>query len=350
MTDFALTCPVPATPRGEVVLGHGGGGRLSHDLFEKVFLPAFSNPALAARDDQAVLELPDGTLLAFTTDSFVVSPLFFPGGDLGTLAVNGTVNDLACSGARPLWLSAAFILEEGFPLASLERIVASIRLAADRAGVQVVTGDTKVVQRGKGDGCYVTTSGIGLLPAGARRLTASACRPGDHVLVSGTLGDHGVAVLAARENLGLGDQLASDTAPLTELVGALLAAAPGTRCLRDPTRGGLAATLVELGTASGAAFELEETRVPVSEVSRGALELLGLDPLLVANEGKLAAIVPPGESDAALAAWRAHPLGRNAARVGVCTSGRAGSLVVRTAIGGRRFVELPLTDPLPRIC
>ena len=343
-------CPLPARPPlGEVTLGHGSGGRLSQQLLERLILPAFANPALLARDDQAVLELGD-TRLAFSTDTFTVSPLFFPGGDVGELAVNGTVNDLACAGATPRWLSAAFVLEEGLPLGELEAVVASMQRAARRAGVQVVTGDTKVVQRGKGDRLFVNTSGIGVLPPGAPRLTAAACQAGDALLVSGTLGDHGVAVLAARERLGLGEELRSDTAPLHELAQALLAAAPGTRCLRDPTRGGLAAAVVELGLRAGLAAELDEAALPLSEPVRGALELLGLDPLFVANEGKLLAAVPEEQAPAALAAWRAHPLGRAAGVVGRFAAGRPGGLVVRTAIGGRRTVELPLTDPLPRIC
>jgi hydrogenase expression/formation protein HypE len=343
-------CPLPVPPsRTTVTLGHGGGGRLSHQLFERLLLPAFDNPALRARDDQAVLEL-GGARVAFSTDSFTVSPLFFPGGDIGDLAVNGTVNDLACAGALPLYLSAAFILEEGFPLEDLERVVASMRRAAGVAGVQIVTGDTKVVQRGKGDGLYVNTSGLGLVPAGTPRLTAAACQAGDAILVSGTLGDHGLAVLAARERLGLGGPLMSDTAPVTALAQALLAAAPDARCLRDPTRGGLAAAVVELGHSAGLAAELDEARLPISDVVRGALELLGLDPLFVANEGKLCAVVPEAQAEAALAAWRGLPAGRDAAIVGRFAAGRAGGLTVRTAIGGRRTVELPLTDPLPRIC
>lgn len=351
MSDDAFgACPVPPPPpRGEVVLGHGSGGRLSHQLHERLFLPAFDNPALRARDDQAVLEVA-GQRLAFTTDTFTVSPAFFPGGDIGELAVNGTVNDLACAGATPRWLSAALLLEEGLSLEVLERVVASMARAARAAGVEVVTGDTKVVQRGKGDGVFITTSGIGTLAPGAPRLTASACREGDAVLASGTIGDHGVAVLAARERLGLGDELRSDTAPLHGLAQALLAAAPAARVLRDPTRGGVAAALVELGRAAGLAAEVEERAVPISGPVRGALELLGLDPLFVANEGKLLAVVPPGQADAALAAWRAHPLGARAAIIGRFVAGRAGGLTVRTLIGGRRTVELPLTDPLPRIC
>lgn len=345
-------CPLPAPPpRDAISLGHGSGGRLSQQLLAQLILPAFENPALRAGDDQAVLELPGTDLrLAFSSDTFTVSPLFFPGGDVGELAINGTVNDLACAGATPRWLSAAFVLEEGLPLAELERVLGSMRRAADAAGVEVVTGDTKVVQRGKGDRLFVNTSGIGLLPAGAPRLTAAACRAGDALLVSGTLGDHGVAVLSARERLGLGEELRSDTAPLHGLAQALLAAAPATRCLRDPTRGGLAAAVVELGGKAGLAAELTEAALPISDPVRGALELLGLDPLFVANEGKLLAVVPPEQAEAALAAWRAHPLGRRAAVVGRFTSGRAGALTLRTAIGGQRSVQLPLTDPLPRIC
>jgi hydrogenase expression/formation protein HypE len=342
------SCPAPRIPADEIVLGHGGGGRLAHKLFEQVFLPAFDNPALRARDDQAQVEI-GGVRLAFTTDSFVVSPLFFPGGDLGELAVNGTVNDLACAGARPLYLSAAFIIEEGFARETLGRIVSSMKRAAERAGVQVVTGDTKVVQRGKGDGLFVNTSGIGLVPEGLR-LTASACRAGDRILVSGTLGDHGVAVLAARENLGFSGALRSDTAPLHELASHVLREAPATRCLRDPTRGGLASTLVEIGASSGLSSEIEESALPVSDPVRGALELLGLDPIFVANEGKLVAVVPREQADAALAAAREHPLGADAAIVGDFVEGRPGALVVKTRFGGRRSVELPLTDPLPRIC
>lgn len=345
-------CPAPRVPQGEVLLGHGSGGRLSQRLFEQVFLPAFDNPALRARDDQAVVSLPRGdggaARLAFTTDSFVVTPLFFPGGDIGELAVNGTVNDLACSGATPLHLSAAFILEEGLPLATLARVVESMARAARAANVQIVTGDTKVVQRGKGDGVFINTSGVGLVPDGLH-LTASACRPGDRALVSGTLGDHGLAVLAARESLGISGELLSDTAPLTGLVTALLAAASA-RCFRDPTRGGLAASLSEIGQASGCAVEIDEAALPVSDPVRGGLELLGLDPLFVANEGKLCAIVPPEAAEPALASWRAHGLGRHAACVGRFVEGRPGALILRTRVGGRRQVELPLTDPLPRIC
>ncbi len=363
MTDAAASpgaawpgaCPAPLAPlAGQVALGHGSGGRLGHELLKRLVWPAFDAPGnpLGARGDAAVLADPalGGARLAFSADAYTVSPLFFPGGDVGALAVHGTVNDLACAGAVPRWLSAALVLEEGFPLEDLARVLASMRRAADAAGVLVVTGDTKVVERGKGDGLFVVTSGVGVVPPGTPALAPDACRPGDVVLVSGTLGDHGVAVLSARERLGLGPDLVSDTAPVHDLARALLAAAPGTRCLRDPTRGGLAAALVELGRASGAGFALDEAALPLSEPARGALELLGLDPLFVANEGKLCAVVPEAEAEAALVAWRAHPLGARAARVGRCVAGRAGGLVVRTPVGGQRTVELPRTDPLPRIC
>jgi len=346
--SFPAVCPAPARTNDVVLLGHGGGGRASHDLLERVFLRAFQHPALSARDDQAQLDLGGGRL-AFTTDAFVVSPAVFPGGCLGSLAVHGTVNDLACSGATPLWLSAAWIIEEGTPLALLHRLVDGMRMAAEAAGVHVVTGDTKVVEKGKGDGVFVVTSGIGRLDPARPRLTAANGRAGDVLLVSGTLGDHGLAVLAARERLQI-DGLSSDSAPLHTLARALLDAAPGARCLRDPTRGGLAASLVELSRAAGVAAEVEEAALPVSDAVRGASELLGLDPLHVANEGKLVAIVPAAEAEAALAAWRAHPLGRRAARVGELRAGRPGELSVRARAGGRRLVELPWIDPLPRIC
>ena len=345
---WSASCPLPIEPE-VITLGHGSGGRLSHRLQEEVFLPAFSNPALDRREDAAVV-VAGADRLAFSTDSFVVSPLFFPGGDLGELAVNGTVNDLACAGAEPRYLSAAFVLEEGLPLETLRRLVASMARAAARAQVAIVTGDTKVVERGKGDGVFVTTSGIGALRPGVE-LSPRRCQPGDVVLVSGTLGDHGVAVMAARHGLGLlGDELRSDTAPLHELARSLLDAAPGTRCLRDPTRGGLAAALTEIAAQAGCSIELAEEALPVTDTVRGALELMGLDPLLVANEGKLCAVVPADQADAALAAWRGHPLGRAAARVGTLGAERSGLLSVRTPFGGRRTVILPLSDPLPRIC
>lgn len=342
------TCPAPLAEADQILLGHGSGGRLTARLIEQLLLPAFRNPFLEPLDDQAQLSVA-GARLAFTTDSYVVTPLFFPGGDIGELAVNGTVNDLAVGGARPLFLSLALILEEGLPLADLRRVIDSIRAAAERAQVQVVTGDTKVVGRGKGDQLFINTSGIGLLPAGpalgSRRVAA-----GDEILVSGTLGDHGIAILSKREGLAFEGELRSDTAPLHGLVRAILGACPGVHAMRDPTRGGLAATLVEIASRRRLGIEIDEAAIPVQDAVRGACEMLGLDPLHVANEGKLVAFVPGGEADRALAAMRGHPLGRAAARVGRVAEEPAGRVVVRTPIGGRRILELPFGEPLPRIC
>jgi hydrogenase expression/formation protein HypE len=341
-------CPIPISETQQVLLGHGSGGKLTAQLIERLIVPAFRNAALERLDDQAQLDA-GGVRLAFTTDSYVVTPIFFPGGDIGELAVNGTVNDLAVGGARPLALSLALILEEGFPLADLERVIASARRAAARVGVPVVTGDTKVVPRGKGDGIFVNTSGIGVVPVGVA-LSAERVRPGDAILVSGTVGDHGVAILSRRSGLAFDGELASDTAPLHELVGALLATGADVHAMRDPTRGGLAATLVEIASRRGVGIDIDETRVPVRETVRGACEIFGLDPLLVANEGKLVAFVPDGEADRVLAAMRAHPLGAAAERIGQVTREHAGSVVGRTAIGGERLIDLPFAELLPRIC
>lgn len=350
------SCAIAATaPPGDerILLGHGSGGRLTQRLLEQLILPAFANPVLNRREDQAVLEMPagPGERLAFTTDSFVVSPLFFPGGDIGKLAVHGTVNDLAMAGASARWLSLAFIIEEGLPLAILRQVVHSIAEAARACGVQIVTGDTKVVGRGQADQLFINTSGVGVVPAGLS-LGADRVQPGDAVLVSGALADHGMAVLAAREQLGLGDDLQSDTAPLHELVAALLQSGAQLRCLRDPTRGGLATALSEIASRAQLDFEIDETVLPVRDVVRGACELLGLDPLLVANEGKLVAVVAPDDAELALRTLRAHPLGRDSALIGHASRSRGstGEIVIRTAIGGRRVFDLPLSDPLPRIC
>jgi hydrogenase expression/formation protein HypE len=290
-----------------------------------------------------------GTRLAFTTDSFVVRPLFFPGGDIGRLAVHGTVNDLAVGGARPFYLSAAFILEEGLPLTDLQRVVASMRAACREAGVALVTGDTKVVDRGKGDGVFITTSGIGLVPEG-RSLSIHAARPGDRVLVSGTLGDHGIAIMSVREGIEFETVLESDTAPLNGLAAAILDACPATRCMRDPTRGGLSSALNELAVASRVGVVLDESAIPLRPEVRGACEMLGLDPLYVANEGKLIAVVPPEDADRALAAMRRHPLGKNAALVGTVVAAHAGMVILRSRVGGERVVTLLSGEQLPRIC
>jgi hydrogenase expression/formation protein HypE len=343
-----LNCPVPLPAGDTILLGHGSGGKLSAELLRDVFLPALGNPVLDRLEDQAVLEH-NGVRWAFTTDSFVVKPLFFPGGDIGSLAVHGTVNDLAMGGARPLALSAAFILEEGFPVAELRRIAQSMAAAAARVGVPIVTGDTKVVEKGSGDGVFITTAGIGLVAAGVD-LSASHARPGDAVILSGPIGDHGIAILTQRENLQLESAVESDSAPLDTLVEAILGATLAVRCMRDPTRGGLAGTLNEIAAQSQVGIAIEETAIPVDDAVRGACELLGLDPLYVANEGKLVAVVPAGFAGAVVAAMRAHPLGARAAVIGRIRDQHPGLVTMRTAFGTTRVVDVLAGDQLPRIC
>jgi len=337
-----------------VLLAHGSGGLLTSQLIEKMVLPAFRNPALEALDDQAVIGLgvagaPGGARVAFTTDSYVVTPLFFPGGDIGELAVNGTINDLAVGGARPLALSLAFILEEGLALDELARVIESVRAAAARAGVPIVTGDTKVVGRGAGDKIFINTSGIGLVPPGVE-LSSRHVRPGDAILLSGTIGDHGATIMAAREGLQLGGDLRSDTAALHELAADVLDACPDVHAMRDPTRGGLAAVLVEIASRRKLGIEVDERAVPVSDTVRGACELYGLDPMLLANEGKLVAFVPAAAADAVLARMRAHPLGRGAVPIGRVGDDGSGRVTLRTPLGSRRILDLPYAEPLPRIC
>ncbi|MET0228667.1 MAG: hydrogenase expression/formation protein HypE [Actinomycetes bacterium] len=331
-----------------ITLSHGSGGKATQTLIEAVFLEAFANPLLAPLEDGAVLTALGGRL-AFTTDSYVVSPLFFPGGDIGDLAVNGTVNDLAVSGARPLWLSTGFILEEGFPVADLERIVGSMAAAAERAGVQIVTGDTKVVQRGKADGCYVNTAGVGVIERPGELGVATA-RPGDVVIVSGPVGEHGITIMLARGELDIESEVTSDTAPLNGLVERLLDAAPGVRGLRDATRGGVATICNEVARAAGVAVVLEEEAVPDRPDVRGACELLGIDPLYVACEGRLVAVVDGDQVEAAMAALRSHPLGEGAAVIGRVRDDPPGLVLLKTSFGGTRIVDLLVGDPLPRIC
>ena len=346
---FDLSCPVPLSNYPHVLLAHGGGGRLTQRLIEQLFVPSFDNAFLRELHDGAVLDV-GGKKLAFTTDSFVVKPLFFPGGDIGSLAVHGTVNDLAMCGARPLALSAGLILEEGLPMEDLRRIVASMRNAAKAVGVPIVTGDTKVVDRGKGDGVFVNVTGVGLVRDGIE-ISPRRARPGDAVLVSGEIAVHGIAIMSVREGLRFDTELVSDTASLDGLVDGLLeAAGEKVHVLRDPTRGGVASTLNEIAAQAKVGIRLEETRIPVSEDVRGACEILGLDPLYVANEGKCLVIVAPGAADAALEALRRHPLGAKAARIGEVVADHPGKVVMRSRIGGLRIVDLLTGEQLPRIC
>jgi len=331
-------------------LAHGAGGRMMADLIRDVFAAPLDNPYLRQMADSAQLRIADyGLRIAISTDSFVVRPLFFPGGDIGSLAVHGTVNDVAMSGARPLWLTAGFILEEGLEINVLEQVVRSMAEAAHAAGVQIVAGDTKVVERGRGDGIYINTAGVGIVMEGVD-IGPDRARPDDVVLLSGAVGDHGIAVLSQREGLAFETALVSDSAALNGLVEALLAAAPHTHCLRDPTRGGLAAALNELADTSKVGVEIEEAAAPVRPAVMAACEMLGLDPLTVANEGKLVAFVPPEEAEAAMGALRAHPLGQEAVRIGVVTEEHPGMVLAHTGIGGRRVVDMPLGELLPRIC
>ena len=331
----------------KVVLGHGSGGRLSRELVESVFLKSFSNPSLLPLEDAAEVRIP-GATLAFTTDSYVVTPVEFPGADIGRVAVCGTVNDLAVKGARPLALSAGFILEEGFPGDLLERITASMRRAADEAGVSIVTGDTKVVEKGKADGIFINTSGVGLIPRG-RSLTSAAVKPGDVIIVSGNLADHGVAVMNARNRLGLEGGIKSDAAPLNGLIEAALKI-PGTRAMRDITRGGLATVLNEVSGACGLTAEVEEDAVPVSAATRGACALLGLDPLYVANEGKIVIFAAPGAAVKILKALRSHRYGKNAAIAGRMLKEKKPQVRMLTSIGGSRIMLMLEGEQLPRIC
>jgi hydrogenase expression/formation protein HypE len=349
----SLTCPTPRSQLEHVLLGHGSGGRMTADLIRQIFLPHLGNEILAALEDQATIRFGgingSSHRLALTTDSFVVRPIFFPGGDIGRLAVHGTINDLAVGGAQPLCLSAAFILEEGLRLEDLERIVRSMRAACDEAGVSLVTADTKVVDRGKGDQIFITTTGLGLVPEG-RKLSIHSARPGDQILVSGTIGDHGIAIMSVREGIEFQTVLESDTAPLVSLTEALLAAGPKIRAMRDPTRGGLSSALHELAAASQVGVKLTESAIPLRDEVRAACELLGLDPLYVASEGKLIAVVAPDDAERALAVMRSHPLGKNAAIVGEVVAEHPGMVTIRSSLGRERIVTMLAAEQLPRIC
>ncbi len=347
-TWSGASCPVPLSDHKQIVLAHGSGGKLSQRLIQEIVLPQFRNDLLAPLHDGAVFPL-GGVRVAFSTDSYVVSPLFFPGGDIGTLAVHGTVNDLAMCGARPLYLSCAFILEEGTPMEDFRRVVQSMRAAADAAGVALVTGDTKVVDRGKADKIFINTAGLGLVPDGVNIHPARA-QPGDKILLSGSIAVHGIAIMSVREGLEFESEIASDTAPLNGLVEAILAACKDVHVLRDPTRGGITSALTEIAQSARAGIRIEEAAVPINEDVKGACEILGLDPLYVANEGKLLAIVPPAAAAAVLAAMRAHPLGRESALIGEVTAEHPGFVMMKTRVGGTRVVDMLAGEQLPRIC
>ncbi len=352
MTDSldltGAVCPVPLAHTEQIVLGHGSGGKMAADLIAKTFLPAFDNPALRAGDDGAVVDVPAGRIV-LSTDSHVVAPLFFPGGDIGHLAVCGTVNDVAVMGATPLYLTVGFILEEGLPLDTLQRVANSMKRAAAEAGVQIVSGDTKVVQRGKGDGLYISTTGVGILPEG-RIIGGAQARPGDVVLLSGPMGDHGIAVLAARGELGFETDIQSDCAPLNGLVADLLSACPDVHVLRDPTRGGVATTLNEIAKQSSVGITLFEKTLPVRSAVAAVCEMLGFDPLYVANEGKVLVILPRESAERALSAMRASKYGGEAALIGEVSESPVGRVLMKTAIGATRVVDMLAGEMLPRIC
>ncbi|HEY1536053.1 MAG TPA: hydrogenase expression/formation protein HypE [Polyangiaceae bacterium] len=348
---MSAACPVPESRYARIVLGHGSGGRLSQDLLESIFLPHFSGEILARLEDQALLPLPSeaGARLAFTTDSFVVSPLFFPGGDIGRLAVCGTVNDLCVGGAIPQSLAAAFVLEEGLLIEELKRIVQSMAATCREAGVEIVAGDTKVVERGKADGVFITTSGVGVLPAG-RALSISAVRPGDALIVSGPIGDHGVAILSVREDIDFETKLESDCAPLASLTRAMLETTSDIRCMRDPTRGGLSAVLNDIAQRSHVGVLINETAVPVRPEVRAASDMLGLDPLYIACEGRLVVAVAPSSAERLLRAMRSHPLGRDAVIIGHAVAEHPKQVRMHSRIGGERAVPMLSGEQLPRIC
>ena len=344
-----LSCPAPIHQRDRVILGHGSGGKLSHDLVSQLFLPAFSNPALAAANDAGIVLAGDSTRLALSTDSHVVWPLVFPGGDIGRLAVCGTVNDLSMMGATPVFLTAGFILEEGLDFELLKRIISSMREAADEARIEIVAGDTKVVQKGKADGLYINTSGVGTLASGIN-IGGAMARAGDHVILSGPIGDHGIAVLSARGEIGFETELKSDVAPLNKLVAAMIKASPRIHVLRDPTRGGVATSLNEIVHQSQVGIVLDESKIPVRSAVRAACEMLGFDPLYIANEGKLLAIVEADDSEKVLRAMRSAPYGEEATLIGEVKAEPRGRVLLRTAMGSHRIVDVLMGELLPRIC
>lgn len=346
--DFTLNCPLPISDYPNVTLAHGGGGKLMHQLLEKMILPAFESPMLDTRHDGAVFSV-GSARLAFTTDSYVVRPLFFPGGDIGSLAINGTVNDLAMCGARPMYLSCGMILEEGFPMETLWRVVQSLRDNARAAGVQLVTGDTKVVDKGKGDGIFINTAGIGVLDHGMK-IAPSSVRAGDVVILSGDVGRHGIAIMATREGLEFESAIESDCAPLNYAVQGLIEAGIPIRCLRDLTRGGLGTTLIEIAESSGHHIAIEETKIPVREDVAGACEMLGFDPLYLANEGRFIAFVGPDQADHALKVLRSHEVSSNATVIGTVADDKRGVVTMKSRIGTTRIVDMLSGEQLPRIC
>jgi hydrogenase expression/formation protein HypE len=346
--EFNLNCPIPISQYPHVLMAHGGGGRLMHQLIGRIFMTAFGNPLLDTQHDSTVVDWP-GKKLAFTTDSYVVHPIFFPGGDIGSMSIHGTVNDLAMSGARPLYLSSAFILEEGLPMETLWRVVCSMRDAARKCGVQIITGDTKVVDKGKGDGLYINTAGIGVVEH-ALKITPQSVRPGDAVLVSGDLGRHGMAIMAVREGLQFESQIESDSAPVHEVVLKMLAAGIEIHCLRDLTRGGLASALNEIAEGAGVKIAIEEKAVPVREDVHAACEMLGLDPLHVACEGRFAAFVAAKDVERALAIMRGHAVGASSAIIGRVVESSAPLVTLKSAIGASRILDMPSGEQLPRIC
>jgi hydrogenase expression/formation protein HypE len=343
-----MACPLPISNYNKVLLAHGGGGNLSHQLIQKMFLSQFSNSFLNEEHDGAVIPVKEGRI-AFSTDSYVVHPVFFPGGNIGELAVNGTVNDLSMCGARPLFISAGLIIEEGLPMEELWQIVLSMRQAAEAAGVQIVTGDTKVVDKGKGDKIFINTSGIGVLMPGVD-ISPKNCSPGDVIILNGRIADHGIAIMSAREGLSFETQIESDTAPLNSLVEVMLNTSRNIHVLRDPTRGGLASALNEIAMTSRQSIIIEENSIPIAEEVKGACEILGLDPMYIANEGKLVAFVPEADSANVLNAMRSHPLGKESVIIGKVVTGNPGSVVMKTSIGSTRIVDMLSGEQLPRIC
>jgi hydrogenase expression/formation protein HypE len=346
--DFSLTCPIPISQYPHVLMAHGGGGKLMHNLIEKMFIQTFDNPTLDSRHDGAVFSL-GGARLAFTTDSYVIHPLFFPGGDIGSMAVHGTVNDLAMCGAKPLYLSAGFIIEEGLPMDTLWQVVNSMQAAAKEAGVQIATGDTKVVDRGKGDGIFINTAGVGVIEHDLN-INPDSVQVGDAVLISGDIGRHGIAIMAQREGLAFETTIESDSAAVAGLVLQLIDAGIKVHCLRDLTRGGLATTMIEIAEAANTHIHLDEKAIPVREDVRGACEILGFDPMYVANEGRFAAFVKAADAEQALEIMRQHPLGENSAIIGNVTDERPGMVTLRSVIGATRIIDMLSGEQLPRIC